>query len=197
MRVRASAGASEEAGTARLVVRPSFGEVRCVGRGVRQRRWFGRSPWVLLRACKEVFLVWTHRKLICPHLLPLFGRTAIDARHLQGQDVQLDRHIRRRACFFLVRPVPSAQPGHPEPHQPPPLAQTIPLTPPHCCLAGRRSSGATATVRRSIDEFFVADDAADRRGVAQGPGETGEPQQTPSQSAPVGEPYTHRSRVPR
>jgi hypothetical protein len=56
VRVRASAGASEEAGTARLVVRPSFGEVRCVGRGVRQRRWFGRSPWVLLRACKEVFL---------------------------------------------------------------------------------------------------------------------------------------------
>ena len=54
MRVRTSAGASEEAGTARLVVRPSFGEVRCAGRGVQQRRWFGRSPWVLLRACTEV-----------------------------------------------------------------------------------------------------------------------------------------------
>eukprot|EP00966_Prymnesium_polylepis_P031428 730999-Prymnesium_polylepis.1 len=47
--------------------------------------------------------------------------------------------MRRRAHFCLVRPVPPAQPGHPEPQTPDPpspLAQTIPPTLPHRCLAG-------------------------------------------------------------
>eukprot|EP00966_Prymnesium_polylepis_P311359 7193656-Prymnesium_polylepis.1 len=44
----------------------------------------------------------------------------VDA-HRGGQYLQIDRHIRRRAHFFLVRPAPPAQPGHPEPQQPPPL----------------------------------------------------------------------------
>ncbi len=44
--------------------------------------------------------------------------------------------------------------------------------------AARRKSGATATVCGAQSTSFVADDAADRRGVAQGPGETGELQKT-------------------
>ena len=82
-------------------------------------------------------------------------------REAGGPDLQIDRHLRRRARFFLVRPAPPAQPGHPEPQQPPPLAQFSPVhpsSPPSTGAHGRRRQSAALLRRALLSQVMLLTD---------------------------------------
>eukprot|EP00966_Prymnesium_polylepis_P068115 1583277-Prymnesium_polylepis.1 len=49
-----------------------------------------------------------------------------EVREAGGQDLQIDRHFRRRARFFLVRPAPTRSARSPRAPITPPLAQFSP-----------------------------------------------------------------------